>query len=205
MNGRAGVLRPWRISGSSAETIWRPRRARAGADALVVCWARTPGRRSRAQAAPRRRPAHRRQLPVLLRPSPPPGSRRSRPRRAAPSARPSPASHPPGCGAAASSQSEAPPRARRPRPRRRRSTASISFLTPERTSVAVSCTAAAPSIGVESRICSARPEISPSSVASSSERSNTSRSLPCNSSRRGTEPASSRETPGGRPADRAPS
>ena len=63
------------------------------------------------------------------------------------------------------------------------STASISLRSAERTGVAVSWTAAAPGIGVESRICSAGPEIGPSSVASSSERSNTSRSLPCSSSR----------------------
>jgi len=43
--------------------------------------------------------------------------------------------------------------------------------------------AAAPSIGVESMICSTEPAKSPSSVASSSERSNTIRSLPCNNNR----------------------
>jgi len=62
-------------------------------------------------------------------------------------------------------------------------TASISLRTAAQTSVTVSWTAAAPSIGVESRICSTGPAINPSSPASSSERSNTSRSLPCSKSR----------------------
>jgi hypothetical protein len=54
---------------------------------------------------------------------------------------------------------------------------------PERTSVAVSWTAAAPSIAVESTICSASPSIRPSPLASSSERSKTSRPMPWSSSR----------------------
>ena len=62
-------------------------------------------------------------------------------------------------------------------------TASMSLRTAARTSVTVSWIAAAPSIGVESTICSTEPFNNPSSVASSNERSKTIRSLPCNNSR----------------------
>ena len=47
----------------------------------------------------------------------------------------------------------------------------------------MSCVAAAPSIGVESMICSAVPSSIPSSSASRSVFSNASRSLPCNNNR----------------------
>ena len=47
-------------------------------------------------------------------------------------------------------------------------TASISLRTPWRTSLTVSCVAAAPSIGVKSTICSTVPSSIPSSSASRS-------------------------------------
>ena len=60
-------------------------------------------------------------------------------------------------------------------------TASISLLTPWRTSLTVSGVAAAPSIGVESTICSAGASSIPSPSASRKLLSSASRSLPCNS------------------------
>jgi len=47
----------------------------------------------------------------------------------------------------------------------------------------VSCVAAAPSIGVESTICSTGPSTIPNSVASRSVFSSASRSLACNNNR----------------------
>ena len=57
------------------------------------------------------------------------------------------------------------------------------ILTPWRTSLTVSCVAAAPSIGVESTICSTGASSIPSSSASRKLLPSASRSLPCNSSR----------------------
>ena len=108
-------------------------------------------------------------------PSPPPPAASSEPR--------DPASHLPASRAAASSQTEAPSEPRRRPPCRAPRPHPAGLRTAARTSTAVSCTAAVPSIGVESRICSAGPDNNPNSLASSIERSNTSRSLPCSNSR----------------------
>jgi hypothetical protein len=62
-------------------------------------------------------------------------------------------------------------------------TASISLRTPNRTSRTVSCVAAAPSIGVESTICSTGPSNSPNSRASVSVFSNANPSFLCSNNR----------------------
>ena len=103
-----------------------------------------------------RRPAARRPA----RPPAAPARRPARPGSASARARPSRASGSPACRSGARSRTPSRDPAARPRRRRRRRPRRAACVTPWRTSRTVSCVAAAPSIGVESMICSTGARVS---------------------------------------------